>query len=188
MPQTSTYAQTYLPFFHSYQDEYLRRLETLVNIDSGTGQVGGIQEIIGYLTHWLTELDFTVTLHPTDHYGPNLVARRKGSGTKRIVLVGHIDTVYEMGDAQSHPFTLHHDRAYGPGVLDMKSGVLIGIYAVRALIEAGFDDYGEVVMIWNNDEEVGSPESQQLICEIARQADVGLVLEPSNVLYEVTVA
>ncbi len=188
MPQTSTYAQTYLPLFHSYQDEYLRRLATLVNIDSGTGQVEGIQQILGYLKHWLVELDFTVTLHPTDHYGSNLVARRKGNGTRRIALVGHIDTVYKAGDAQSHPFTLHHDRAYGPGVLDMKSGVLIGIHAVRALVEAGFDHYGELVLIWNNDEEVGSPGSRQLICEIAQQADVGLVLEPSGSLNEVTVA
>src|SRR5438045_2607577 len=132
MLQTSTYAQTYLPLFHSYQSEYLRRLETLVNIDSGSGQVGGIEEITAYLKHWLAELDFTVTLHPTDNYGPNLVARRKGKGSKRVLLVGHIDTVYNAGDARSHPFTLRNNRAYGPGVSDMKSGVLTGIYATRA--------------------------------------------------------
>jgi glutamate carboxypeptidase len=188
MSQTFTYAQTYLPVFRSYQDEYLQRLETLVNIDSGSGQVGGIHDIIAYLQHWLTELDFTIMLNPTDHYGPNLVARRKGQGTKRIVLVGHIDTVYNAGDAQSHPFTLHHDRAYGPGVLDMKAGVLMGIYAARALVDTGFDHYGELVMIWNNDEEVGSPASERLIREIAQQADVGLVLEPANLPHQVTVA
>jgi glutamate carboxypeptidase len=188
MSQTFTYAQTYLPVFRSYQDEYLRRLETLVNIDSGSGQMGGIREIVAYLQHWLAELDFTVTLSSTDHYGPNLVARRTGNGTKRILLVGHIDTVYNAGDARSRPFTLHSDRAYGPGVLDMKSGVLIGIYAARALIEAGFDHYGELVMIWNNDEEVGSPVSKQLIREIAQQVDVGLVLEPACLQDQVTVA
>jgi glutamate carboxypeptidase len=179
MSQTSTYAQTYLPIFRSYQDEYLQRLETLVNIDTGTGQVEGVHEVIAHLQRWLVELDFTVTLHPTDLYGPNLVARRKGKGTKRIVLVGHIDTVYNSGDARSHPFTIRDDRAYGPGILDMKSGVLAGIYVARALLEMGFDRYGEIVMIWNNDEEVGSPASGQLIREIARQVDVGLVLEPS---------
>jgi glutamate carboxypeptidase len=185
---SSTYAQTYLPLFHSYQDEYLRRLETLVNIDSGTGQVDGIEEITAHLKHWLTELDFTVTLHPTDHYGPNLVARRQGKGTRRVLLVGHIDTVYNAGTARSHPFRLHNDRAYGPGVSDMKSGVLAGIYAARALIETGFEQYGEMVMLWNNDEEVGSPASKQLICEIAQQVDVALVLEPSCSQNHVTVA
>jgi glutamate carboxypeptidase len=188
MTQASTYAQTYLPVFHSYQGEYLRCLETLVNIDSGTGQVGGIQEIVGYLQHWLAELDFTVTLKATDLYGPNLVARRKGKGIKRVLLVGHIDTVYNVGDAQSHPFTLQDDRAYGPGVLDMKSGVLMGIYAARALVEAGCDCYGELVMIWNTDEEVGSPGSEQLIRGIAQQVDVGLVLEPAYSPNHVTVA
>jgi len=188
MSQTSTYSQTYLPTFHSYQNEYLRRLETLVNIDSGTGHVEGIEEIAIYLKHWLAELDFTVTLHPTDHFGPNLVARRRGKGTKRILLAGHIDTVYKTGDARSHPFTLRDGRAYGPGVSDMKSGVLMGIYAARALIEAGFDHYGELVMLWNNDEEVGSPCSKHLISEIAQQVDIGLVLEPSRVQNQVTVA
>lgn len=188
MLQPSTYAQMYLPLFHSYQSEFLRRLETLVNIDSGTGQVEGIEEIVGYLKHWLNELDFTVTLDSMDHYGPNLIARRQGRGTRRVLLVGHIDTVYNAGAAQSHPFRLHDGRAYGPGVSDMKSGVLLGIYAARALIEAGFDDYGELVMFWNSDEEVGSPASRQLTLEMARQADVGLVLEPSCLQHQVTVA
>lgn len=188
MLQSSTYAQTYLPFFHSHQSEFLQRLETLVNIDSGTGQVAGIEEIVGYLKYWLTELDFTVTLKPMDHYGHNLVARRQGQGTKRVLLVGHIDTVYNAGAAQSHPFTLRDGRAYGPGVSDMKSGVLLGIYAARALIEAGFDNYGELVMLWNSDEEVGSPVSRQLILEMAREADVGLVLEPSCSQNQITVA
>jgi glutamate carboxypeptidase len=186
MSQTSTYAQIYLPIFRSYQDEYLGRLETLVNIDTGTGQVEGVQEVMAHLKRWLVELDFKVELLSTDLYGPNLVARRKGKGTKRIVLVGHIDTVYNLGDAQSHPFTLRNDRVYGPGVLDMKSGLLAGIYAVRALLETGFDRYGEIVMIWNNDEEVGSPASGQLMREIARQVDVGLVLEPSCSMNVVT--
>lgn len=188
MSQTSTHAQTYLPIFHSYQSEYLRDLETLVNIDSGTGQLSGIQEITALLKYWLTELDFTVTLIPTDQYGPNLLAQRQGKGTKRVLLVGHIDTVYDAGAAKSHPFTIHDDRAYGPGVLDMKSGVLMGIYAARALVEAGFDDYGELVMLWNNDEEVGSPDSKLLVHEIARQVDVGLVLEPASLQNRVTVA
>ena len=188
MSQTSTYAQRYLPLFHSYQAEYLRHLETLVNIDSGTGQVGGIEEVVGYLKYWLAELGFTATLHPVDHYGPNLVAHRQGKGTKRVLLLGHVDTVYNTGAAQSHPLTLQDGRAYGPGVLDMKSGVLLGVYAARALIEAGFEDYGELIMLWNCDEEVGSPGSELLVLELAQQADVGLVLEPGRSLNQVTVA
>ncbi len=186
MVQTSSYAPTYLPLFHTYQEEFLHRLATLVNIDSGTGQVAGVTSIMTYLEQWLRELDFAVTLHPGASFGPNLVARRKGSGQKRILLVGHVDTVYTAGSAQARPFVVQDGLAYGPGVIDMKSGVLLCIYALRALLEAGFDGYGELIVVFNNDEEVGSPGSAPLLRDIARQAEVGLVLEPSRALKVLT--
>ena len=62
----------------------------------------------------------------------------------------------------------------------MKSGVLMGIYALKALVEANFEEYSELVVVFNTDEEVGSPGSAALLHEIARQVDVGLILEPSR--------
>lgn len=180
MPQHSSYAQIYLPIFHTYQEELLTRLETLVNIDSGTGQVEGVNQIMAHLEQWLRELDFTVTLHPTESFGCNLVARRKGKGRTRILLVGHVDTVYPVGAVQAQPFAIRDGMAYGPGVIDMKSGVMMCIYAMRALAQAGFDDYGELCIVFNNDEEVSSVGSTPLLREIAQQVDVGLVLEPSS--------
>lgn len=180
MPQTSTYAQTYLPQFQSYQDELLERLATLVNIDSGTGQVEGINKIMLHLQQWLRELDFEVMLHPTAEMGCNLVARRQGKGQMRILLVGHVDTVYAPGAVEAQPFSIKDGIAHGPGVLDMKSGVVMGIYALRALLDAGFDQYKEFVVVFNNDEEIGSPVSSTLLAEIAQQVDFGLVLEPSG--------
>ncbi len=179
-PTHDTYAQHYLPLFQSYQDEYLQRLATLVNIDSGTGQIEGITQIMGYLERWLNELGCTVTLHPTELFGPNLVARRKGKGSARILLVGHVDTVYGPDATRTRPFTIQDGIAYGPGVIDMKCGVVLCLYALRALIETGFDAYGELCVIFNNDEEVGSPGSAPLLRDLARQVDVGLVLESSR--------
>jgi glutamate carboxypeptidase len=175
----STYAQLYLPLLQNYQDAMLKRIATLVNIDSGTGQITGVNRIMDYLEQWLSELGFTVMLHPTLPFGNNLLARRKGRGKARILLVGHVDTVYAAGSAQSRPFSINNGLAYGPGVIDMKAGVVMAVYALRALLEAGFEDYGELYVFFNNDEEVGSAGSSPFLRDIARQVDIGLVLEPS---------
>lgn len=177
---SQTYSQNYLPLLQSYQQELLQRLETIVNIDSGTGQIEGINGIMSYLEGWLSEIGFTVTLHPTESYGINLVAKRQGKGHGRLLLVGHVDTVYPAGAVEVQPFRISDGLAYGPGIIDMKSGVLMGMYALRAILESGFEEYGELYVVFNNDEEVGSVGSANLLREIAQQVDAGLVLEPSR--------
>ena len=182
------YSQNYLPRLQAYQDELLERLELLVNIDSGTGQMAGINHIMTYLEQWLADLGFTVTLHDSASFGHNLVARLKGKGEVRLLLVGHVDTVYSSGAVAAQPFEVRDGLAYGPGVIDMKSGVLMGMYALRVLLETGFEEFGELCFVFNNDEEVGSPGSASLLREIAQQVDAGLVLEASRSLEVVTKA
>lgn len=175
-----TYAQDYLPVFQAYHDELLQRLEMLVNIDSGTGQVAGIQQIMGYLQQWLEELGFAISLRESQQFGPNLVARKRGKGRLRALIVGHVDTVYERGAAETKPWRIEEGIAYGPGVIDMKSGVMMAVYVARALLETGFEEFGELCLVFNNDEEVGSPGSTPLFREMASQVDVAFVLEPSR--------
>ena len=185
-----SYAPNYLPRLQSYQRELLDRLELLVNIDSGTGQIEGINSIMLYLEHWLRDIGFAVELHPSDLYGKNLVARRQGQGGGylRLLLIGHVDTVYPQGSMAIQPFHMRDGVAFGPGVIDMKSGVLQGIYTLQALVESGFEEYSELILVFNNDEEVGSAGSATLIREIAQQVDIGLVLEPSRAIEVVTKA
>lgn len=183
-----TYSQHYLPKLQAYQDELLQRLDLLVNIDSGSSQVEGINQIMAYLEQWLSDLAFTVTLHDSEGFGHNLVARLRGKGQVRLLLVGHVDTVYGPGSVAVRPFEVRDGLAYGPGVIDMKSGVLMGIYALRVLLESGFEEFSELCIVFNNDEEVGSIGSASLLREIARQVDVGLVLEASRSLEVVTKA
>jgi glutamate carboxypeptidase len=182
------YAPIYLPKSQSYQHELLRRLELLVNIDSGTGQIDGINSIISYLEQWLSDIGFAVTLHNSASYGNNLVARRLGKGHLRLLLVGHVDTVYPYGAAAAQPFYIRDGIAFGPGVIDMKSGVLMGMSSLQALMESGFEEYCELIYVFNNDEEVGSTGSAPLLREIARQVDIGLVLESSRSIEVVTMA
>jgi glutamate carboxypeptidase len=174
------FAQIYLPTLQSYQEELLSRLQLLVNIDSGSGQSEGVEQIMRYLQAWVSDLGFTVSLHPAGQYGPNLVASRRGKGHMRLLVVGHVDTVYARGAAITRPFQIHDGLASGPGIIDMKSGVLMGIYAVKALIDTNFEEYGEITLLFNNDEEVGSPGSASLFREIAPRIDIALVLEPSR--------
>jgi len=141
-----------------------------------------------YLEQWLADLGFTVTLHDSASFGHNLVARLKGKGEVRLLLVGHVDTVYNAGAVATQPFEVRDGLAYGPGVIDMKSGVLMGMYALRVLLETGFEEFGELCFVFNNDEEVGSPGSASLLREIAQQVDAGLVLEASRSLEVVTKA
>ncbi len=183
-----TTSASYQPIIQGYQDEMIERLATLVNIDSGSGQIEGINKIIGYLEEWLSTVGFTVTLHDIPPFGNNLVARRSGKGKARIVLVGHVDTVYSRGAALLQPFTIHDGLAFGPGVIDMKSGVIMCIYALRALIETGFDQYGELCVVFNNDEEVGSAGSASLLRDTAQHMDMGLVLESSRAAEIITKA
>src|SRR5947209_4148790 len=94
-----TYSQNYLPQMQAYQPELLERLALLVNIDSGSGQVEGVNTIMAYLEKWLRALGFSVTLHYAEQFGHNLVAGLTGEGRLRLLLVGHVDTVYKVGAA-----------------------------------------------------------------------------------------
>ncbi|GBC86262.1 Carboxypeptidase G2 [bacterium HR12] len=92
-------------------------------------------------------------------------------------MIGHTDTVFEPGTAAERPFRIEGSRALGPGVSDMKGGLLLGFVAIEVLQEAGFDGFGRITYVNNPDEEIGSPFSRAYIAELAREADVALVLE-----------
>jgi len=168
-------------------DAYLDDLKTIVNIDSGTFTKPGIDHVGAYLQERFQAFGFSTRFDRQQQYGDHLIAIHKGNapGGSHILLIGHIDTVLPEGEAERRPFTTgQRDGAHiatGPGVLDMKSGVLIGMYALHLLIEGQEADYSQVTFICNSDEEIGSPSSKALIQEMAQQADAVLVLEPGRV-------
>ncbi|OLB33460.1 MAG: hypothetical protein AUH05_17390, partial [Ktedonobacter sp. 13_2_20CM_53_11] len=123
-----------------------------------------------YLEQWLETMGFSVQLHNSDGYGQNLVARLRGNGGVRLLLVGHLDTVYSSGAVVTRPFQVIDGLAFGPGVIDMKSGVMMGVYSLRALLDSGFEQFGELIVVFNNDEEVGST-SEEVITKSRKGAD-----------------
>jgi glutamate carboxypeptidase len=170
----------------SYMDEYLHDLEAIVNIDSGTFTKAGVDRVGAFLQNRFQTLGFSTRFDKQEHYGDHLIATHSGQSRHgpAILLIGHIDTVLPDGEAERRPFTINQHNgmriATGPGVLDMKSGVLIGMYALRLLIESQQAHYASVTFICNSDEEIGSPSSRPLIQELARQADAVFVFEPGR--------
>jgi glutamate carboxypeptidase len=170
------------------QQTFLDELETIVNIDSGTFYKPGVDEVAHWMKARLERSECAVTTQPQHEYGNNVFATRRGKGRARILIIGHMDTVFPKDEAQRRPFTIKEGKALGPGVLDMKSGLLLGIYAAELLRAIGEENYATLTFLCNSDEEIGSPGSRPLVKELASQADVALVLEPGRELDEVVVA
>jgi len=167
-------------------EQYLDDLKTMVNIDSGTYTKRGIDRVGAYLQERFQSFGFSTRIDRQEQYGNHLVAAHTGNAPQgpRILLIGHIDTVFPAGEVERRPFVISQQNgrhiATGPGVLDMKSGVLIGLYGLHILIEAQQANYQSVTFVCNSDEEIGSPSSRPLIEELARQSDAAIVLEPGR--------
>src|SRR4051794_15158531 len=160
---------------------YLADLERLVNIDCGSYTPEGVDTVGRWVTEFLTELGATVETRrdPAGRLGAKVIGTFEGRpGGPRALLIGHMDTVFDPGTAAERPFRTEEGVAYGPGVTDMKSGLLAGLYALKAIVtERGGLPFERLVFIANPDEEIGSPTSSLHIAEIAPGMDVTLVLE-----------
>jgi len=110
----------------------------------------------------------------------NLVARLEGDGRGRILMIGHIDTVFGPGTAANRPFRTDAGRAYGPGVADEKGGVVEGLEALELLRDRRFEDFKSITFLIETSEERGSPGARALIARLLADADVELNLEPGD--------
>ena len=155
-------------------------LARLVSIDCGSYTASGVNEVGDAVGDALTELGAGVEKighRPTRgerQLGDLVIGRLEGSGP-RLLLIGHMDTVFEPGTAAERPFHIEGERATGPGVSDMKGGLLAGLHALAALQAIGVRP--SVSFVANPDEEIGSPFSTPHIRRLARKHDAALVLE-----------
>ncbi|MEV6576092.1 M20 family metallopeptidase [Streptomyces sp. NPDC051577] len=182
------YATALLPAAQAALPDYLRDLAHLVSIDSGSYSPRGVNQVADWLQERLGRTGFTterIASPPTSEgqaFGDTLVARKPGrvrcaDGGRRILLAGHMDTVFSDGTAQERPFSLAGSMAYGPGVSDDKGGLLAGIAAVEILHQAGLEDFAEIVFLATPDEEVGSPASRPVTEAVADGMHHALALE-----------
>ena len=124
----------------------------------------------------------TVTLLRQRERGDHVRAEWRPRGnraTPQILVLGHLDTVYNAGTITRMPFRVSRGRAWGPGTFDMKGGLVCALYAMDALAAAGCLPEKRVVFLWTSDEEIGSESSRAAIEREARRSDAVLVLEPA---------
>jgi glutamate carboxypeptidase len=158
---------------------FLAELETLVNVDCGSYTFEGVNRVADFVVGSLAELGAKVQRiphEPTDgtQLGDLVIGRFEGEGP-RVLLIGHMDTVFDPGTAAERPYRTEGDIAHGPGVTDMKAGLLAGLHAIAALHEAGVRP--SITFVANPDEEIGSTFSGPFIRQLAPEHDVALVLE-----------
>lgn len=110
-----------------------------------------------------------------------IIGRFKGTGKARILLMAHMDTIYPVGTLAKRPFRIEGSKAYGPGIADDKGGVAVILHTLEVLKVRGFSKYGEIVVMFNPDEESGSAASAATIIALAQASDVVFSFEPTMV-------
>jgi glutamate carboxypeptidase len=172
----------------------LAGIEELVNIDSGSFTAEGVNRVGDWCQARFEAGGWSVERHrhrpgpewPGPPLGDMVVGRRAGArpvaeGGRRLLLLAHMDTVFDEGAAAARPFRAGGGRAYGPGVTDDKAGVVCGFEAVEVLCDrAGFDDFAAITLVCSPDEEIGSPFSRPLIEALAGEHDVAVGLEAAR--------
>jgi glutamate carboxypeptidase len=169
-----------ISFLNAIQPDFLADLAALVNLDCGTENKVGVDWAGRWIRDRCLAWGWEVQHFPLTDYGDCWLARLHGRGAGRIMLIGHLDTVYPDGTAAARPMRFAGQNIMGPGVCDMKGGLVVGMYAMRALQNAGFDNFAELAFFFNSEEELGSPVSRQLYTPIAQKMDAVLVLEAAR--------
>jgi len=173
------------------QDPLLATLKDLVAIESGSRDGEGLAKLAALIAERFRALGGEVELLPaTDVYkmedtpasiGQMVRATFRGKGTKKIMLIGHMDTVYLKGMIAKQPFRVDGDRAYGLGIADDKQGVAVILHTVAMLQKLGFRDYGTVTALINADEEISSPGSRATLTRLGAEHDATLSFEGSRI-------
>ena len=157
---------------------FLADLERLVNIDCGSYTKAGVDTVGRWVAARMSEIGARVEVRPHDTLGDTVIGTWPGNGGPRLLLIGHMDTVFDPGTAAERPFSIDDGIARGPGVTDMKGGLLAGLYAIEAVRSSSVGlPFERISYVANPDEEIGSPTSTPHIRELAADADVCLVLE-----------
>jgi glutamate carboxypeptidase len=167
----------------------LDTLKDLVSIESGSRDNEGLDRIADLISARLRDLGGQVELvEPSDVYkmedtpekiGKMVRATFTGSGTKKILLLAHMDTVYQRGMLAKQPFRIAGDRAYGVGIADDKQGIALILHTVAMLKAMDFRRYGTLTVLINADEEISSPGSRSLITKLGREHDAVFSVESS---------
>jgi glutamate carboxypeptidase len=171
-----------LRWINAHQNDIIAWTEQLVRCESPSDRPEAVNRFVELVADSVEDIA-AVRKFPGGRFGPHLQCEfhlpgRNKSG--RILALGHSDTVYPLGTLKRMPFRRVRGRLWGPGVLDMKAGIALFVFAMRALRELEIPVARRVVLQLNSDEELGSESSRPLTEREARRSDAVLVLEPAT--------
>jgi glutamate carboxypeptidase len=167
-----------LEYCRTHEPWMLELTEALVAIESPTDDKAAVDRCGAVLAGRLEQMGGTVTRVSSATAGDHLVARF-GASPRQVLILGHFDTVWPIGQLARMPIRREDGRLYGPGVLDMKAGIALGMLATKALLEVAPPADTRITMLWSTDEEEGSETSRALIEAEAARSEAVLVLEPA---------
>ena len=185
MPEAASQSVlTHLAFCQQHEGEMLSLLRKMVELESPSDDKAAVDRMGAFLGEAFERLGGKITFYPEKEAGNHLKAEFAGGASDRasgrpVLLLGHFDTVWPMGTLAKMPFHMHDGRAFGPGVYDMKAGIAMMIFALRALKESGAQ-HRPVTVLLDTDEEVGSTTGRPIIEDTAKDCEAVLVLEPSQ--------
>lgn len=172
-----------MSYFETRSQEMLDYTRWLVEQESMSREAEATRRIAENLGEKLASNGAAVELFDHPNYGSTLRARfnhagQESTNDKQLLIVGHLDTVWPLGTLKERPFRVEEDRAFGPGIFDMKAGVMLASFAMRAIKELGRATKRQTTLLMTCDEETGSHFSREIIEDEARHSQAALVLEP----------
>lgn len=177
-PEGAEIVQRIVDHLRQSEGEMISLLQSVVDIDTGTGPVEGLNQVAGIFRRELESAGVSAEIVPGAQGNHVFGVRAGANGPLPLSLViGHMDTVFPPGTVSERPFRVEGRRAFGPGVEDMKSGLVCAVYAARALDGLGLWPGHEVRFFFNADEEVRSPTSAHIFAREGGLADEVYVLE-----------
>jgi glutamate carboxypeptidase len=163
------------------QPAVVQSLSDMVMIESGSDDAAGLQKMAAYCEGRLKALGATTRIVPAAHGKPPGLVEGvfRGNGKLRVMLIAHMDTVYREGILETEPYRHDGNKLYGPGIADDKGGIATILGSLAVLQKIGWNDYGQLTVLFNPDEEVGSEGTGAIIAKFAADNDVVLSYEPN---------
>ena len=163
------------------QPALIGSLRDMVAIESGSANGAGLAKMADYVEARLKSLGArTERIAPARGPGTMVKGSFTGTGTKKLMLIAHMDTVYPAGTLASEPYRQDGNKLYGPGIADDKGGIAVILHSLAILKDAGWRDYAQLTVLFNHDEEVGSTTSGETIAQLADQHDYVFSCEPTS--------
>ncbi|MFD2670359.1 M20 family metallopeptidase [Marinicrinis sediminis] len=166
-------------YFEHMLPEMTAELKHYAEFETPTSDKQSVDALGDYIAAQFEQLGCRVRKMEQPIYGNQLIIEY-GTAEDSILCLGHFDTVKPVGTIEQQPLLEKDGKLYGPGVYDMKNGIVIAYFVLKTIIEQQLPLLHKLVFFWNTDEEVGSPSSREAIQDIAAQCQAVLVLEPST--------